>query len=130
MSYCIAIWSHSIFFLTLALFFFIPFSYSFENDKKSVSLALNIVINVILPIIFFTNILVNANTSFFERGNVIYDHFLVFLHYGKTGLVLDLISAIALLFSTDSWPIFLFFCRALLYYDFFSKQTERYLMIH
>ncbi|KAL4445925.1 hypothetical protein ABPG74_010917 [Tetrahymena malaccensis] len=121
----ILVWSNFIFLLTLCISIYLPYEYCFNITREYPTF---ITLNIIMPVIFFLNIVVISNTTYFEKGNVINGHAQIFLKYLKNYFFIDIISTISFFMPSGSFLMFLFFFRWFVYKNFLSKQTERLLL--
>ncbi|KAL4505242.1 hypothetical protein ABPG72_016309 [Tetrahymena utriculariae] len=117
-------WQAIIFVCSLINFIYLPFEFSFQNQR---SVYIQYYISIICPIIFSLDIFIKANTQTFQQGNQLRIHKQILKEYLAGSFISDLISLLSLnitLFEFRSFYFlfFLRFSRSLLILDIFREK--------
>lgn len=78
------------------MFFFIPIDISFY---KEVPLSFSNTLYFILFIFYITDILININTGFYNKGEVIFDHYEIFHNFFKNYFLIDFCGTLPYFYS-------------------------------
>ncbi|EWS73610.1 cation channel family protein (macronuclear) [Tetrahymena thermophila SB210] len=117
-------WQAIIFVCSFINFIYLPFEFSFQNQR---TIYLQYYISIICPIIFSLDIFIKANTQTFQQGNQLRIHKQILKEYLTGTFFSDLVSIISLnqsLFELRGFYFlfFLRFSRSLLILDIFREK--------
>ncbi|KAL4462657.1 hypothetical protein ABPG74_000487 [Tetrahymena malaccensis] len=117
-------WQAIIFVCSFINFIYLPFEFSFQNQR---SVYIQYYISIICPIIFSLDIFIKANTQTFQQGNQLRVHKQILKEYLTGSFISDLVSLLSLNISLFQFRAFYFlfflrFSRSLLILDIFREK--------
>ncbi|KAL4488462.1 hypothetical protein ABPG72_013030 [Tetrahymena utriculariae] len=127
MSIWISIWEILIFLVTCFNFVYIPFDYSFDMISPALK---DLYFQKVSPIIFFSDIIIRFNTSYFHRGYLVQERQKIVKNYLLNLFLIDLITTFSLSssFFHFSGSRLIFFARIFYFSKILDKMMEQIML--
>ncbi|EAR85478.2 cation channel family protein (macronuclear) [Tetrahymena thermophila SB210] len=127
MSLWMSIWEILIFLVTCFNFVYIPFDYSFDMTNSALN---DLYFHKISPIIYFSDIVIRFNTSYFHRGYLVQERQKIVKNYLLNLFLIDLITTFSLSsdFFNFSGSRLIFFARIFYFSKILDKMMEQIML--